>query len=407
MTVIFYILITICIIAMIFLIYKIAINIKFDGETYYQNLARNYFNNIHGEIFDDDAKLAIQYGEAIDNPRAIDHYRLGTVYLINANDTKNAHNHFTHALNHVIDGKVDRKEANFIIDRIEDYEDLFIDLLDMDNLPIQEAILAHIHDMKLTLDNVHKKKKKIKIDKNDPEFTQKILLSRQDWQSDSQNVHDSAIYKELKEQLSQIILENSDIAGNNNRKYTDIKKWLYDNFHYDKEKYEMIKKTLNIIDNNYNISGIPNIKEQDLIVNIWRRAYDPKNISVMESIKNAIADNLIDCVEGGYVVCMSGRTSKIWSSLARLDYNPDMGIFKTKQILRNEIYEKSAKIVDTHLNNISDENKNIYNNGDTNKEIDDMINLIYSDIDNLKEDYEKLLPNKQLDLVLEECKSVI
>lgn len=398
------------ILLILYILYNIFQAVKYHGEDYYQRKTHYYFDNIHGEEFDQNAQLAIEYGEAIPEPRAIDHYRLGTVYLINARQPENAHRHFRHALDHVIEGKTNTLHANFIIDRIDDYKDMFVEELDVDELPIQQAILANFNIMNNTFKNMERKKKEVKIDADDPEFTQKVILSRKDWQTDSQNVHDTAIYTELGNQLDFIVKENCKLKNIQMHTYPEISTWLKTKYRDDEKSLNKVNKVLAHLNHNYPVGSLHGVHEQDIIVNVWRRAYDPRNKANFNAIRDSLADNVLDCVEMNISVCMAGRTAKIWSSLAHLDVNPNIGILRSKQAVRNEIYERCAKIVDECVGKEGSASKQLreaYMADEQTEQVDELKECMIKDINALREHYEELLPSHQLDLIFKECCSVI
>lgn len=393
----------------LYLIYSLYHKIILKGETYEQKQTRVFFDRIHGEAFDDDAKRVITFGESIETPRAIDHYRLGTVYLVNANNPHKAHDHFRRALNQVIDKKVDPREAVFIIDRIDDYRDNFTEFPEIeDELPIQEAMLAHYQAMTKQFEVNHRRK--LEIHPGDKDFTQKIILSRQKWQTDSQNVHDSAVYAELSDQFVKSRADTSRMKDKSKRNFDEIRDWMRANYIDQPKKLASILKTLEVLDNNYEISNIAGGREQDLITEVWRRAHLPINENNKRTIQQALAEALVDCVEGGHVVCLAGRTAKIWAALALLDKDPEMGVIRTKQALRNEIYDKAAKVVDNYIGekgSVSSDLKNAYNKGENTAQVQELIECMIKDIEKIKEPYVGLLPEEQLNLLIEECKSVV
>jgi hypothetical protein len=124
----------------IYLIFAIFKQIRFNGEDYTQRQTRNHFERLHGDTNDEEAKQTIQAGLAIPNPRAIDHYRIGTTFLINAHDPAQAHRHFARAIDQIMGDAVDHREAEFILDRIDDFENNFMELNDLTDLPIQQAL---------------------------------------------------------------------------------------------------------------------------------------------------------------------------------------------------------------------------------------------------------------------------
>ena len=115
---------------------------------------------------------------------------------------------------------------------------------------------------------------------------------------------------------------------------------------------------------------------------------------------------MLDCVEGNGLVCMAGRTSKYWQALARLDKDPDIGVLKSKQALKNEIYEKSAKIVNDYLSDASDELKLAYQKGNISEQVTELSNSIKEEISNIKNQYTHL-SNDEVIPIIEECLAVV
>lgn len=405
-----WIVIGILIIFALYLIYSLYCKTFLEGETYQQKQLRVNFSNLNGEEYDEVAQNALRYGESIENPRAIDHYQMGAVYLLNAKEPQKAHEHFMQALDQVIKGKVNTRDTPFIIERIDDFNNNFMEFPNLEELPIQEAMLAHYEAVRKHADVTYKRKSELRA--GDPDFASKLLLSRQTWKTDSQNVHDSAAYTEIEEQFLQVREENRNLPKKDLRNYDELTNWLRVKAaeKADDSSYK-VDKVLSFLNNNYPLKSIRgDVNEQDVIVNVWRRAHDPDNIGAKEQIKEAMLDSVVDCVEGDTVVCITGRTAKIWKSLATLDKNPKIGIIKTKQALRNEIFEKAAAIVAEHVGTdglASEQLKNDYNNSENTAQVQDIIEVMRGKIDDLRPVYQGLLDKNQLDLVLAECKSAV
>ncbi len=405
-----YVIMGLVIVLFIYLVYRIGRNIPLFGETYNQRQVRKYFNEISGEAFDDAAKNAIQYGEEIKNPRAIDHYRIGVVQLFNAKQPQEAHQHFRRALEQIIDGTVDVNDGGFILDRIDDFKDHFVDFVDIDELPLQRAMYTHLNQIHDEVERYNNIKRETKINEDDPEFIQKTILARQHWVSDSQNVHDSSIFNELNGQIAQARNENVVIPNIELHTYRELCDWLKMKYENDPDKLEKVHKVLRFTNENYPIGAINNVTEQDLLQTLWQRSYHPENKSNANVIRESIADNIVDCVEGKNVVCITGRASKLWSSLAHRDFNPDMGILQTRQSIRNEIYERCAKIVDDYIGkngSASEDLKDSYNRGENTEQVDEIIECIRNDMDNIKSDYVGKLESHQLNSIIEECKNIV
>jgi hypothetical protein len=397
--------IAILVIIIIYLIYSIIIKIPIAGEDYYQRKTHHYFNNVHGEEFDQDAKRVIEYGEEIKNPRPIDHFRIGEVYLINAQNPQAAQRHFAQALTQIIDNRGGFNEVPFILERIIDLRDHFVNFPEIDDLPLQEALLAH-HT------NVNKlvERKRAEVADDDPQYTQKIILNRQNWQSDSQNVHDTAIFTELQEQLALVEENNKLIPNIHTKDFNDVVNWLKVRYGNEPDKAAKIQRVITYLSNNYPIGSMPGHNEQDIIVAVWQRSFDPENKSRINDIRESLGDAVLDCFEGTSVVCLTGRISKIWQALAKLDKNPDIGILKSKQLIRNEIYERCAKIVDDFIGEngtASEMLKSSYQKGEKTEQVQELIACMQQQIENLRAEYTGLISEEQLSMILEECKQVL
>lgn len=400
--------VTLLVIAIIWILYGIFKQVRIAGEDRNQRLTRVHFNNIRGEDFDEEAKRVIEFGEAIDNPRAIDHYRVGAVYLLNARNPRAAHRHFNQALTQIINGNVNTREAPFILDRIDDFRDHFVDFVDVDELPLQRAMFAQFENQQRQIQQVQKEKPKIASD--DPDFKQKTILSRQEWQSDSQNVHDTAIYGELNDQVKKVIDENSKIPDIQLHGYDEAITWLRVRYKNDPAKQTEIDKVISVLGNNYPVGNIPGVKEKDILTAVWQRTFDPDNKDRASQIRESMGDAVLDCVERDHVVCVSGRTSKIWQALARLDKDEEVGVLKTKQAIRNEIYQKAAKIVDDFVGengSASQSLKESYAKNENSEQVKELIECMKQKIDDMREEYKPYMNTQQLGAVIEECKAVV
>lgn len=369
-----------------YLIYVLYRNVTYSGETYYQKQTRVNFDRVGGEVFDRNAQNVLTYGELIQRPSAMDHYRMGVVYLLNAQDTQHAYQHFNAALTQVVENDVDQQDAMFIITRIDDHAQDF-----EEDLPVQQALMAHWNTVQQSTA------------RSDPTHLQQ-------WKSDSQNVHDTAIYSEMAAQLERSFAETRNLENKDLRNYREITNWLTVTFADQPEQYLAIRKVLDRIDCNYPVGYLPGISEQDIIVEVWRRAYLPENEKNKENIKHALATALIDSVENDHASCMAGRISKVWASLACIDKDPTMGVVRTKQLLRNEIYARASQIVADYVGesgSASDELKTAYNNDEKTNAVDELIQCMRRDIQAMCNTYKGRLADNQLQLITEECKNVV
>lgn len=397
----------ICIILYIFYINKYQNNSADEFEMRY--------DNVHGDVFDDDAKAFLHHAEQLPHATALDHYRMGNVYLLNAKDHRAAHDHFKQALNAVRSNQTPLLEAGFIIDRIVDLNDVFADHPDVEDLPIQQTLLTFYEqkhrEAERTAQALNNKIITGKLDDDKDLLKQKVILSKQNWIKDTQNVHDSTLHSELKNQIEIIRKKNNECAKLHEvRNYSDFTLWLQTRYDSDPEKTEKINKVLIMTNNNYPIQSMPDLKEQDLLVALWQRIHHPDNQTRISELKEALGNAVLDCVEGGAVVCMSGRNAKMWQALARLDANPDMGVLHTKQAVKNEIYERCAKVIDDFVGkegSASEILKNAYHRNDNSEQVKELKETMAIEIDKIHDEYHDKLPAEQLNVIIAECRSVV
>lgn len=95
--------------------------------------------------------------------------------------------------------------------------------------------------------------------------------------------------------------------------------------------------------------------ESRILNNVWARINSPDNARNKESLLTAFYESLADSMEKNYLgeyreVCLSGRCNRVINSLTLLDADPEIAKpVKTVEMLRNEIFSKSHKILDNRL----------------------------------------------------------
>jgi len=362
---------------------KVLIDLRNDFQEYYKNL--------HGDSFDNNAKNCIKLGEKIENKNALDHFILGSTYLINAHQPAEASRHFNNAID-IINQNPDNVDNDFILNRINDYAHMLIDHPEAEDIDIQNALIRYYTENKTN-----------RIEEN------KNILEKQHWVSDSQNVHDSSISNDLKNQYIKVAKENNNIPNIATKDYESVKNWLLIRFQDEADKLHNVNEVLKFIDNNYKVYDW-NIKEQDIIVCVWQRCHDPGNKDNFSLLREALANAVLDCIEGCNVVCLTGRITKVWQALATIDKDAEIGILKSKQSIKNEIYERCAKIVNDYIGDegsVSDLLRESYIKGEDTEQVKELKEHLKQEIDKLKEVYIDDIPEDQLDKILNECKDTI
>ena len=340
---------------------------------------------LRGELNDDAAYEVIRHTQNLAAPRALDHYRAGATFLLNLHDRRAANTHFNAALTQII---AERNGAGvpFILDHIADLTAAF-ELVGED-LPLQEAMFAY-----------HSTPKKPVIEADDPEYIEKTIIAQQDWQIDPQNVHDSAMHDSFKMQFDYIV--------NENQRMPNIQ------LHGLQEVMQFISGHSELAGHINANSLVPelNVREPAVILAVWQRSFDPRNTANRESMHTALLDACLACIEGGRCVCITGRTKQLWASMAHLDFNPEIGIFKSKQAVRNEIYQQCAAIVAQYLGpngTVNAELKDAFNADADVVEVHQLRETIKNRIqDTVRTQYAGQLPDVQLNDAIQTCIGVI
>jgi hypothetical protein len=272
-------------------------------------------------------------------------------------------------------------ETEMIIDRIQDYQAR--NMIPYD-IPMQQALV-----------NVYNAKEKLT---QKASSTEEKLAQKKTWTSDRQNVHDSKINEEMVNQIQKIRSDNS-LDIDNNHSFADFQTWARKNI--------SDRKQLNVLDRfreNNPVPGLNGLGERDLVEILWKRVHDKKNKDRQDDLKEAVLDSIKDCVENGNVVCLTGRTTKMWQSLAVLDADDKIGVMKSKQMLRNEFYDRCAKVTKEVLDTVEPELKETYEKGEEGGE--PVTEMIKEKMDEIAQEMQDKFEPETLQRYLEECKSV-
>ena len=177
--------------------------------------------------------------------------------------------------------------------------------------------------------NINKLKiKTIELEKNNNSYYEPKKIT-----NDPQNVHDSIVglnienkYKRLLE-LNQTNVDMSELYN-----------------------IEELKPVLKLFTGN--VYSRLNAKDIEILQLVWNRIHHPDNKNNFNNLKESLIINLKDCIETHYgkqnVVCLVGRCNRVIDSLTLLDSDNILNqSTKTQQILKNEIFSKAAKIVES------------------------------------------------------------
>lgn len=172
--------------------------------------------------------------------------------------------------------------------------------------------------------------------------------------NDAQNVHDHTVlagFKIILERLKSEVVEMVPIEDILN----EIKKKARV---FSDNRPQLTMSALSVIDKMQEgeiitaleINGEPTTDLMCLQL-VWSRANDSNNVEKQDIIKQSIFDNLLDCWENDIltgertIVCVTGRATRMLSSLTLLDYDPQNWEVKKFEDFKQEIFKNVKKII--------------------------------------------------------------
>lgn len=324
----------------------------------------------------------------------IDNFIIGNHYAYNKKTENLEPNNtalrfYDESLDNITNGTFNLDMGRIILDRIENVVNV------IDNNEIKNNFEHKLDNAETTIHkNKIKKHLKMRSDKRKKKRTQ----IKQVWKVDRQNVHDTKINSDSVKHFNFIKKENGNISDYN---ITGIVMAILDKT--DIQQREKVSKVLQVISQNAHYS-LFNTKESDILKHVWKRIQSPINSKNKKELINSLIDTLHTSVEHGSVVCQTGRVNRLMNTFAFLDANDKIGVFKSKQAIRNEILNESSKIVDNILKNISKDKVDKYNNGD---DVPEIIQKITKKIEQLSKDYSDDIKSYKLQNIITEIKESI
>jgi hypothetical protein len=346
------------------------------------NSCKTIYNSIDNDNDINMANQYINYATSKYNKTPIDNYRIANIYDFVLHDTKNANNYYKKSINQIKQNPAfdnnyfikDRIRDRIIINNKSEIDDNKFNINDLNEIEME------LNDLEEILET--------EIYESDKKIEDKIT-----WTEDSQNVHDSNINNELKDQFDSIKKFNDT---------NDIYIWNFDDIicfikDYSKEINDLDKK--NIPDaikmmeyiNTHNCyvtkidSGITLLMSH---VFSYINTHEEKKRKVM--IENLIL-NLKESYKNGTPVCITGQVTRILSSIADIDETgsiPGLGILKSKTVIKNEILAKAGNIRNNIVKSYPEDTQKKYNESISCKEVNELEDHIKFDIENMiKKDY--------------------
>lgn len=312
------------------------------------------YQETRGDFYDLKAKMALKkYLTIPENKRtAMDNYKIGNIYRYHVKDPQLTHHYYNIALKLMRN----RPETGNIqmLDRMDDYEirneQIDHNIPEIRELIAEDLMVRRIEELgeailpRQVVDTPPKlaevlQNVKIVGDDNRTEFFNKMT----NWTSDTQNVHDSHVTDDVERSYKKIVSELpplTDAESEIKNFISEMRKLKEKKVISDKVHDNAIVTIKNM--QNHHYSKI-NDTERNILANVIRRTKIAENAKNYESLTMALATNLSNAVERNNItnmpVCISGRVASTISSLAFIDKDPEVGILKTKEAVRNEVFD--------------------------------------------------------------------
>lgn len=342
--------------------------------------ADQVYQETHGDFYDLKAKTALKKYLAIpENKRsAMDNYRIGNIYRYHVKNPRLTHFYYQMALNKMRNVPADGTVQ--MLDRMADYE-IHNDRIDHDIPEIRELIaedlmirrieelgeaviprvvdindLQRLRDMELgqaipPLTPQHKPRTRARLqalannvkvlgEENKDNF----FATMTKWTSDTQNVHDSKVTDYVAKSYD-IIMSEFKTPTNVEKEISEYVAELETLRNTNKIPDIKVKNALRTIDSMMqgHVYSKINASEKVILANVIRRINIPENLANRTNLVISLAENLANAVERNNVtnmpVCISGRVAGTINSLVHLDKNPEVGVLKTKEAIRNEVFQ--------------------------------------------------------------------
>jgi hypothetical protein len=386
------------------------------------------YQETKGDFYDLKAKMALKkYLTIPENKRtAMDNYKIGNIYRYHVKNPELTHHYYRIALKQM--RKAPSTGNIQMLDRMDDYEVRNVhidhDIPEIRELIAEDLMIRQIEELgdvvmprrvettiggpKLTevLQNV-----KITDDDSRSQFFKKMT----NWTSDTQNVHDSHVTDDVERSYSKIVAELPPLVDPE----IEIKNFITE-MKEQKEKGIITDKTyenaiITIKNMKQHTYSKINDSERNILANVIRRGKISENQKNREGLTTALATNLSNAVERNNItnmpVCISGRVSGAISSLAYMDKDPDVGILKTKEAIRNEVFDTAHHeytVVQKEALNGSNEKlkrgASDTKNGEDSPESDEFESLVKDRIrERLTKDYTKHLKPDELETLISQA----
>jgi hypothetical protein len=326
-----------------------------------------YYSKINNDNDINTANTYLSFAKHRIRRTPLENYRIGNVYDFILKKPNRAHEYYIQALQQVRNNNDEHTEFirtrlrdRVVVDREAELDDVKYNIFNLHELDHE------LHNLEEILQQIYKN--------TESEKSSKTIEDRIKWEGDGQNVHDSNINDEIKQQYDYILDCNRDKFLWD---FDDIKNYIL-NIYKPASEYEKnnIQPALDMLEYirtaNGNIVKL-NTSEQVFVSNVFTKIYNESDEKNHQTLMENFLLNLKDSNGSWTPVCITGRVTRIMSSFAGIDdTNPNLGILKSKPVLRNEILAKAADVRNRILESCPESLQKKYNNATSDDEVQDL-----------------------------------
>ncbi len=314
----------------------------------------------------------------------------GNVYKYNYNDKKTSDKYYTKYYFNKLNNNQNHQNNQNNIREFTEEDDFILHLLlfmDENTINNQNRNLNTINNQNRNLNTINNQNRNLNTI-NNQNRNLNTNNNNQKWYNDPQNVHDSII--------SNTVQSHFNFIKNNNNNYENANIYLNNFIEKNKNNRKLMEVYQCITNRNDYITKI-NCNEIEFIKHIICRIELNKNNK--NELYNILIQNMEDCMEyieyidynnntikNSNIICATGVITKLISTFAHLDEN-GLGLLKTKQAVKNEIFQECSKI---------DNEKSI-------EEIQSEVNEIIENAKNNNRNESIFLSDIEYDYIKKEC----
>jgi hypothetical protein len=392
-----YIIAIILIILVIRLIYIISQKIQHIEDKKIDKIYTKINGNDHNN-----EKYFIQYNEAIrkkgKRSTPLDYYRIGSLYDYVRGNSELAGFFYILSLQKLMEKSVKQKlttKDNYIIQKMKDrlrlnntYRALIAQMNIIEEVPLPNHQVNEIAARLDNIDIVVNQNEYNNVDTHQPD---------EKWVSDSQNVHDSNINRDIANQFSLVKSKTLQSQWDINSIIRYIQRPEFLDTFLERENINNSVSVLRYIEKHNPHIGILGESEANYVGTIFTYIMQEQNEIRKQAMLENFVNNLNDINPNGTPVCINGRITRVISSLATpgiedaggevSEFDKDIGVLKSGQVIRNEILARAGAMRNKVLEDAPENIVNEYNSGEQTENTNNLINQIVDRIDEVLTEY--------------------